>query len=197
MASLSSTSSISGANSLGNTSLRGFGGMVSGSDRDSIIEAMTLGTQTKIANQQKLYTKLQWKQEAYRSISDKIIDWADKYASYSSTSSLLDASTFARSKITVHGKEDSKQYVQATGVSQFVDNICLSAVRQRATSTMHQSQQCKGDGIQTDLKDLGQEFTSSSLEGTILTFGTGSYDKNGNYSHSNTKCFTFGSSYTY
>ena len=97
MASISSTSSISGANSLGNTSLRGFGGMVSGIDRDSIIEAMTLSTQTKIANQQKLYTKLQWKQEAYRSISDKIIDWADKYASYSSTSSLLDASTFARS----------------------------------------------------------------------------------------------------
>ena len=197
MASLSSTSSISGANSLGNTSLRGFGGMVSGIDRDSIIEAMTLSTQTKIANQQKLYTKLQWKQEAYRSISDKIIDWADKYASYSSTSSLLDASTFARSKITVHGKENSKQYVQATGVSQFVDNISLSAVRQLATSTMHQSQQCKGDGIQTDLKDLGQEFTSSSLEGTILTFGTGSYDKNGNYSYANTKSFTFGSSYTY
>ena len=44
MASISSTNSSS---SLGNTSLRGFGGMVSGIDRDSIVEQMTLGTTTK------------------------------------------------------------------------------------------------------------------------------------------------------
>ena len=38
--------SVSGAtSSLGNTSLRGFGGLASGIDRDEMIEAMTSGTQ--------------------------------------------------------------------------------------------------------------------------------------------------------
>ena len=48
MASVSSATS-----SLGNTSLRGYGGMASGIDRDEIIEQMTLGTTTKIENKRK------------------------------------------------------------------------------------------------------------------------------------------------
>ena len=54
--------SVSSTSSLGNTSLRGFGGMASGIDRDAIIEKMTLGTTTKISNRKKEVTKLQWKQ---------------------------------------------------------------------------------------------------------------------------------------
>ena len=79
MASLSSTGSVSGSSSLGNTSLRGFGGMVSGINRDEIIEAMTLHTTNKIANQKADITKLQWKQEAYRNLTDQILDLSDKY----------------------------------------------------------------------------------------------------------------------
>ena len=74
MASLSSTGSVTSSNSLGNTSLRGFGGMVSGIQRDEIIEAMTLHTTNKITNQKSEITKLQWKQEAYRGLSDNILD---------------------------------------------------------------------------------------------------------------------------
>ena len=51
--------SVSGTSSLGNTALRGFGGMTSGIDRDSIIEQMTLGTSTKIRNQKKAMTNLE------------------------------------------------------------------------------------------------------------------------------------------
>ena len=101
---MASISSTSGSNSLGNTALRGFGGMVSGIDRDSIVEQMTLGTTTKINNQKKKITELQWKQEAYRGFSDKIIDISDKYASYSSTSNLKNASIFGKNKITVDRK---------------------------------------------------------------------------------------------
>lgn len=42
----------SATNSLGNTSLRGYGGMASGIDRDAIIEQMTAGTNAKIWNQE-------------------------------------------------------------------------------------------------------------------------------------------------
>ena len=66
-------------NSLGNTSLRGFGGMASGIDRDAMIEAMTAGTTSKITTQRNKMQTLQWKQEAYQSVSGKIIDLDDKY----------------------------------------------------------------------------------------------------------------------
>lgn len=62
MASVSSATS-----SLGNTALKGFGGLASGIDRDSIIEQMTAGTTSKITKQKQEMTKLSWKQEAYQS----------------------------------------------------------------------------------------------------------------------------------
>ena len=125
--------SINSTSSLGNTSLRGFGGMASGIDRDSIIEKMTLGTTTKINHQKKKVTELQWKQEAYRGISDKIIDWSDTYASYASSSNLKDPFTFAKNMITVHGKENSKGLVSVNGTSDLIGSLSILAVNQTAS----------------------------------------------------------------
>lgn len=164
--------SISSTSSLGNTSLRGYGGMASGIDRDAIIEKMTLGTTTKINNQKGKITQLQWKQEAYRNISDQIIDLADKYTSYSSTSSLKDASIFSKSVISVHGKEDSTRFVTATGSSDLVNNVSIKEVSQLATSTVRQSNKhISSTGLQTGLTSLDQDVAISNLEGTRLTFG--------------------------
>lgn len=72
--------SVSGAtSSLGNTSLRGYGGFGSGIDRDSIIEQMTAGTQSKITNQKNKMTSLGWKQEAFQAVSDKMLALQDNY----------------------------------------------------------------------------------------------------------------------
>ncbi len=191
MASISSTNS---STSLGNTSLRGFGGMASGIDRDSIIEQMTLGTTTKINNQKKKVTELGWKQEAYREVSDKILDWADKYASYSSGSNLRDPSAFAKNQITVHGKEESTSFITATGSSSMLNNVSILGVGQLATSTVRRSEVHTTDGIQTSLKDLNEQWKSSKLEGAKITFGYYENDKTG---WTNTVDFEFKSSYTY
>lgn len=191
MASISSTNSSS---SLGNTSLRGFGGMVSGIDRDSIVEQMTLGTTTKINNQKKAMTRLQWKQEAYRGVSDKIIDWADKYASYSSSSNLKDAMAFAKNMITVHGSENSSKFITATGTSQMIDNVSIKGVQQLATSSVQQSKGHKGEnGLATNLSDLSQEFKITNLKNTWIEFGT--YNSTDN-EWNNTTRFTFSETYT-
>lgn len=164
--------SISSTSSLGNTSLRGYGGMASGIDRDAIIEKMTLGTTTKINNQKGKITQLQWKQEAYRNISDQIIDLADKYTSYSSTSSLKDASIFSKSVISVHGKEDSTRFVTATGSSDLVNNVSIKEVSQLATSTVRQSAKHVSEtGLKTGLESLEQDVVTSNLEGSRLEFG--------------------------
>ena len=186
--------SVSSTSSLGNTSLRGFGGMASGIDRDAIIEKMTLGTTTKISNRKKEVTKLQWKQEAYRNLSDKIIDISDKYASYTSTSNLKDPSAFAKNIITAMGREEATRFVKATGSSRLIDNISIKEVSQLATSTVLQSQKHINDsGIQTSLNGLTGRITpTSTLEGSILRLGL--KDTDGRWSKY--VDFTFPSSYT-
>ena len=175
MASLSSTSSVSSSSSLGNTSLRGFGGMVSGIQRDEIIEAMTLHTTNKITNQKSEITKLKWKQEAYQGLTDKILDLADNYNSYSSSKSLLDPNIFSRNQITVRGQESSTNLVTASGASNLAANVSLAAVTQMATSTVRQSEKFGGELVM-DVKNLADEWRASNLEGTELVFGTPVYE---------------------
>ncbi len=167
--------------------------MASGIDRDSIIEQMTLGTTTKINNQKRKMTQLQWKQEAYRGVSDKIFDLTDKYASYSSSSNLKDAMAFSRNKVTVHGKDESTRFVTATGSSQLVNNISITGVEQLATSTVLQSKEhINAEGLETTIKDLESTVNVSNIKGGKLTFGTWNYtDKR----FTNTKTFTFANSY--
>lgn len=163
--------SISSTNSIGNTSLRGYGGMASGIDRDSIIEKMTLGTTTKINNQKKKITQIQWKQEAYRNISDQILDFGDKYTSFSSTNSLKDPNFFAKNIISVHGRDEATRFVTATGTSNLLNNVSLKGVEQLATSTVRQSDTHKSaNGIETNLNDLDAFWRDSKLKGSQLIF---------------------------
>lgn len=189
---MASLSSVSSSNSLGNTSLRGFGGMASGIDRDAIIEQMTLGTNTKIENQKSNMTKLQWKQEAYRGITDQILDLTDKYASYSSTSNLKDSSIFSKSLITVHGAESATRFVTATGTSSLVENIAITGVERLATATVRQSDTHTLDTLKTGVLNLGDDKEYSKLAGTKLQVGTFDIDKKFSQAFE----FEFKSSYT-
>ena len=94
MASISSSvSSVS--------SIRGYGGLVSGLDRDGLIQGMTSATRAKIAKQQKQKQTYVWKQEAYRSISSKLVEFSQKYTSYVNQSTNISSPSFwAKSSIT-------------------------------------------------------------------------------------------------
>lgn len=174
MASISSTNSASSANSLGNTSLRGFGGMVSGIDRDSIIEQMTLGTTTKINKVKTQITELGWKQEAYRSISDKILDLTDNYTSFSSSKTLVDPNLFARNIINVNGLDSAAKFVKASGNSDVIDSLSIKAVKQLASAAMQQSKGYGGSLVTgLDASQLTEEAVSareSALKNTWLRF---------------------------
>lgn len=173
MASLSSSSSVSSSSSLGNTALRGFGGLASGIDRDAIIEKMTLGTNTKITNQENEITKLEWKQEIYRGISDNILDLYDNYSSYTSSSNLKDPAFFAKSIITAVGKDTATRFVSASGTSQLTSSVAIQAVRELATSSVRKSQERTDGKIETDLKNLSDTVWQESLlaGGRQLRFG--------------------------
>lgn len=95
---------IDALTSTGGNSIRGYGGLASGLDRDTLIEQLTAGTQAKIdaANQQK--TKLEWEQEAIRTITDMMYDFTNKYTSYSSSTNLLSSSFYGRTDIRSTGR---------------------------------------------------------------------------------------------
>ena len=194
MASISSATS-----SLGNTSLKGFGGLASGIDRDTLIEQMTSGTTSKITSKKQAMTKLTWKQEAFRSISDKILDLQDNFLGFSATSSLSDASFFAKNQISLNGDSSVTKYVKASGTSDMVDYLSLLGVKQLATAANRLSDSMTGPGsvstgiTQSKFESSDKNILTSNLEGTKLVFGTyNSSDK----SFNEAVTFTFPSSYT-
>ena len=171
MSSVSSTSS-----SLGNTALRGFGGLASGIDRDALIEQMTARTTSKITAKKQAMTKLEWKRDAYRSISNKIIDLQDNYLSYSATKSLKNSDFFAKNQVSAQGDPAYTKYISATGNADTASRVSVLGVNQLATSATLISGE-KGaspitlGGISaSDFKN--KEVKTSNLSGTKLTFGT-------------------------
>ena len=172
MSSVSSTSS-----SLGNTALRGFGGLASGIDRDALIEQMTARTTSKITAKKQAMTKLEWKRDAYRSISNKIIDLQDNYLSYSATKSLKNSDFFAKNQVSVQGDPDYTKYISATGNADTASRVSVLGVNRLATSATLTSGEKKTDSAITlggisasDFKN--KEVKTSNLSGTKLTFGT-------------------------
>lgn len=171
MASVSAAS-----NGLGNTALRGFGGFASGIDRDSMIEQMTMGTTTKISNQKKEMTSLEWKAEAYQKISDMILDMQDNYFSYASVNNLSDPSFFAKNLISVLGDSKYTKYVSATGSSDMMQYLSILGVKQTATAATRMSDAKKSStgvtasGITADRLE-NKDCVTSNLNGRELSFG--------------------------
>ena len=186
--------SVSGAtSSLGNTSLRGYGGLSSGIDRDAIIEQMTAGTQAKITSQNKKMTSLSWKQEAYQSVSAKILDLQDNYFSFASGTNLKYPSMFAKNQITAMGDSDITKFVSATGSSNMLDYLSILGVKQLASSSTLQSASKGTSSIHTGITQdslTNPVYKSSLLQGRQLRFGTYSGDQ-----YQSAGIFTFPSSY--
>ena len=186
--------SVSGAtSSLGNTSLRGYGGLGSGIDRDSIIEQMTAGTQSKITNQKNKMTSLGWKQEAFQAVSDKMLALQDNYFSFASGTNLKYPSMFAKNQITAMGDSDITKFVSATGSSNMLDYLSILGVKQLASSSTLQSASKGTSSIHTGITQdslANPVYKSSLLQGRQLRFGTYSGDQ-----YQSSGIFTFPPSY--
>ncbi len=186
--------SVSGAtSSLGNTSLRGYGGFGSGIDRDSIIEQMTAGTQSKITNQKNKMTSLGWKQEAFQAVSDKMLALQDNYFSFASGTNLKYPSMFAKNQITAMGDSDITKFVSAAGSSNMLDYLSILGVKQLASSSTLQSASKGTSSIHTGITQdslANPVYKSSLLQGRQLRFGTYSGDQ-----YQSAGIFTFPSSY--
>lgn len=134
MASISSlTSSGSSTSSIyGNRNI--ISGLASGMDTEALIENCIKGYQMKIAKLQQQQTKVTWKQDAYRSITDKLLSISQKYTSYTSKTNLSSRSFFLNSvNTTTNGVNASK--VSATGRTN--SEIKINAVKQLASAARY------------------------------------------------------------
>lgn len=105
-------------------------GMASGMDTESMIENMVMGIKTKIDTQKQNQQLLMWQQEAYRSISDQLVQISTKYTSYTSSTNLMSAAFFQPSIITALGKYADK--VSAAGSTN--SDIQIAQISQLAKS---------------------------------------------------------------
>ena len=117
-----SNSSYSTSSIYGNRNV--LSGLASGMDTETMIENAVSGIKLKIQNLVKKRTKIEWQQEAYRSIIDKAVNFNNKYTSYSSKTNLLSNSFFSNAvntatkgtyadKITASGKTSSDVKINA------------------------------------------------------------------------------------
>lgn len=155
------------------SSIRGFGGLASGLDRDSLIEGMTIGVRSKIAKQQKSKQTLQWKQDTYRSISSKLIEFSKKYTSYTSVDTNLFSTAFwTKSTATPTGV--NSKYVQVTGSPNGSGNISIVGVEKLAKrAAVTSSDAISGGELNTAVINFEDIKNVSNLEGQTLNFQVG------------------------
>ena len=109
-------------------------GLASGMDTESMIENAISGIKLKIQNLTKRRTKIEWQQEAYRSIIDKAANFSTKYTSYSSKTNLMSSSFFTSAVNTaVNGTWSNK--ITASGKTS--SDIKINSVKQMAKAASY------------------------------------------------------------
>lgn len=165
----SSSSSIYGSRSSNIIS-----GLASGMDTESMIEGMVSGIKTKIDTQKQKQQILLWQQEAYRSISDQLVQISNKYTSYTSSTNLMSSAFFQPSIITSLGKNAGM--ISASGRT--TSDIQISKVENLAKTETVSFNGLNGvsnkSGIEADnAVDLKGEVNVSNLAGQQLSFEYG------------------------
>lgn len=153
-------------------------GLASGMDTESMIENAVSGIKLKIQNLVKKRTKVEWQQEAYRSIIDKAVNFNTKYTSYSSKTNLLSASFF-NNAVTTAVNGTWKDKITATGKSS--SDIKINAVKQMAQAATYTVSGLGGkfngeiNGVEAAKGlDLGASMNVSNVSGTLsIQYGTG------------------------
>ena len=183
MASLSGVSSSNTMSSLMN-SANMISGLASGLDTEGMIENLVKSYQAKISQLNQKVTKTEWKQDAYRSIIQKMVGFSSKYTSYTSSTNLSSPSFFS-SAVKMLTKGEFADKVSASGKTG--SDISLDAVRQLATAAQYRtkSELTTGEsgvisGESVDLStDAEKNIELSNLTGSLtLTYGSKSVSIN-------------------
>lgn len=178
---MASVSGVSGSNA--NSSIYGnrnvLSGLATGMDTESMIENAVSGYKLKISGLQQRQTGVTWQQEAYRNITDPVVQFAQKYTSYTSSTNLYSAGFFDNAlKTASNGVNGAK--ISAGGRTD--SEISILGVKQLATTASYvvsASALGGSDGVSaavatgTSALDLTATQPLSNVSGTMsLSYGT-------------------------
>lgn len=136
-------------------------GLASGMDTESMIENAISAYKNKIASLTQKRTKTEWKQEAYRSMVDKMSSFLSKYTSYRSSNNLMSTSFFDQAVKTV-SKGANKDLVSATGRAS--SDVRIDRVRQLASAATYK---LSGTALDGTTAAFGQNSVTASASGTL------------------------------
>ena len=153
-------------------------GLASGMDTESMIENAVSGIKLKIENLTKKRTRIEWQQEAYRSIIDKAVNFNNKYTSYSSKTNLLSQSFFS-SAVNTAVMGTYKDKITASGKSS--SDIKINGVKQMAKAATYTTSGLGGkfkgeiNGIEgAKGLDLNESMDVSNISGSLsIQYGSG------------------------
>ena len=170
ISSLTSNSSTTSTSSVSS----GVGGLVSGLDTDSLVKSLSAIAQAKIDSQDQKLQKLQWKQEAYRTVISAMSDFQKSYLNVLSSTNMGSASTFNTTKATSSSESIS---VSATS-SSYEGSFKINSITQLATAETIESTSTVTSGltstvtaasIASSISSLSDKSFSLTLDGTVRT----------------------------
>ncbi len=162
----------------GASSIRGYGGLASGLDRDGLIESMTAGTTSKIYKQQQAKQKLEWEQKAMREITTKMYEFSQKYMSYTSSNNLLGSNLFTPGKVNALGKYGD--LIGVTGYSSMAEAMSILGVKQTASNAQAVFKEnastgtLSGNSVELDM-DADRKINMIGGSSFTVTYGTKNY----------------------
>ena len=187
MASVNGVSGSGSTSSLyGNRNI--ISGLASGMDTEAMIENSVSGFRAKITSLKQKQTVLQWKQDSYRSIIDKMYGFKQKYISFTSKTNLFSLGFFNKAvtvmtngkyadKVSASGKTSST--VQINSVQQLAEAARYTVGSRRLTGGGSGVTGGAGGspGVTGGELDLTAETRVSTLSGTMtLQYGNKSVD---------------------
>ncbi|MBE6900967.1 MAG: hypothetical protein E7478_00675 [Ruminococcaceae bacterium] len=147
-----------------------FSGLNSGLDTESIITAMMTSYQTKIDNQNKKLTRLQWQQEAYQDITKKLTEFQNKYFDVLKRDTyLMGKSTFNKYKTDIKTTGKSTNGLTVTAGSEAIVGSHKVKVNQLAKASTVKGNEIVPDNFKLD---ADKALDSASYTDTVNEDGT-------------------------
>ncbi len=147
-------------------------GMNSGFDTESIIEAMMTSYQTKIDNQSKKLTMLQWQQEAYRDVTKKLTDFQNKYFDVLKRDSyMMSSTTFNKYNADVSNASGKTNGLTVTTTGNSIVGTYKVNVKQTASATTLKGGTIQPENFELDFdKAIDTAKFTDSEDGSTRTY---------------------------
>lgn len=102
---------------LGGSNFNRYSGLASGLDVDDLVNSMTYATRNKVAKVKQELDISNWKTTAYRGLSSQLINFSNKYLSYTNSKTALSSSFYSSYSVLASGSSSDKVKVSTSSAS--------------------------------------------------------------------------------